>query len=69
MSGGQQVGKEEFEIAPNGADWVARGTAEVKTSDGTSRVSGTLEMRNDGHSSALRLVHAGNEESGGGHQF
>jgi len=48
MSGGQQVGREEFEIAPNGTDWVARGTAEVKTSEGTSRVSGTLEMHNDG---------------------
>ena len=48
MSGGQQVGKEEFEIAPNGGSWVARGTAEVKTSDGMSRVSGTLELHNDG---------------------
>jgi len=48
MSGGQQVGKEEFEIAPDGGDWVARGTSEVKTAEGTSRVSGTLEMHNDG---------------------
>lgn len=48
MSGGQQVGKEEFEIAPNGANWVARGTSEVKSSDGVSRVTGTLEMHSDG---------------------
>lgn len=48
MSGGQQVGKEEFEIAPNGANWVARGTSEVKTGEGISRVTGTLEMHGDG---------------------
>jgi hypothetical protein len=48
MSGGEQVGKEEFEIVPSNGNWVARGTAEVKTPDGTSRVSGTLELHSDG---------------------
>ncbi|HWF38849.1 MAG TPA: hypothetical protein VG322_10035 [Candidatus Acidoferrales bacterium] len=48
MSGGQQVGKEEFEIASTGADWVARGTSEVKTAEGIARVNGTLEMHSNG---------------------
>jgi hypothetical protein len=48
MSGGQQVGKEEFEIAPSGGNWVARGTTEVKSGSVVDRVTGTLEMRADG---------------------
>jgi hypothetical protein len=48
MSGGQQVGKEEFEIAPSGGNWVARGTTEVKSGSVIDRVTGTLEMRADG---------------------
>lgn len=48
MVGGQQVGKEEFEIAPNGANWVARGTSELKTPEGATHVTGTLELHGDG---------------------
>lgn len=48
MVGGQQVGKEEFEIAQNGANWVVRGTSEVKTPDGTTHVTGTLQLNGDG---------------------
>jgi hypothetical protein len=48
MAGGQQVGHEEFEIAPSGANWVAHGTSEVKTAEGTTRVTGTLELHADG---------------------
>ncbi len=48
MVGGQQVGKEEFEIAQNGANWVARGSSEVKGADGVTRVTGTLELHADG---------------------
>jgi hypothetical protein len=48
MSGGQQVGKEDFEIAPSGGSWVARGTTEVKSGSVVDRVTGTLEMRGDG---------------------
>jgi hypothetical protein len=48
MSGGQQVGKEEFEIALSGGNWVARGTTEVKSGSVVDRVTGILEMRADG---------------------
>ena len=48
MVGGQQVGKEEFEIAQNGANWVARGVSELKTPEGATHVTGTLDLHADG---------------------
>jgi hypothetical protein len=48
LVGGQQVGKEDFEIAPNGGNWVARGVSELKGSDGVTHVTGTLELHADG---------------------
>lgn len=48
MVGGAQVGKEDFEIVQNGANWVARGATEVKGSDGVTHVAGTLELHADG---------------------
>jgi hypothetical protein len=48
MSGGQPVGKEEFEIASTGAGWIARGTSELKMAEGVTHVSGTLELHADG---------------------
>jgi len=45
---GQQVGKEEFEIAASGDKWVARGTAEVQSGQTNTHVTGTLELRSDG---------------------
>lgn len=48
MAGGQQVGREEFEISQSGANWVARGTSELKTPQGTTHVTGTLELHADG---------------------
>jgi hypothetical protein len=45
---GQQMGKEEFEISPNGGDWVAKGTSEVQTPDGMTHVTGTLQLHADG---------------------
>jgi hypothetical protein len=48
MVGGQQVGKEDFEIVQNGANWVARGTSEVKGAGGVTHVTGTLELHADG---------------------
>ena len=48
MVNGQQMGKEEFEINPNGGNWVAHGSSEVQTPDGTTHVSGTLELQADG---------------------
>lgn len=48
MAGGEQVGREEFEISQDGANWVARGTSEVKSAEGTVHVTGTLELQSDG---------------------
>ncbi len=45
---GQQAGKEEFEIGPNGENWIAHGTTEIKTPQGAAHVNGTLELRPDG---------------------
>ncbi len=45
---GQEVGKEDFELAPDNGNWVAHGAAEIQTSDGVEHVSGTLELRADG---------------------
>jgi hypothetical protein len=47
--GGQVVGHEEFEIAPAGGGWLAKGTAEIKPPDGAaSKVSGSLTLQPDG---------------------
>src|SRR2546428_3096726 len=47
--GGQTVGHEEFEIAPSGGGWLAKGTAELKPPEGAaSKVSGSLTLQPDG---------------------
>ena len=47
--GGQTVGHEEFEIAPAGGGWLAKGTAEIKPPEGAaSKVSGSLTLQADG---------------------
>lgn len=48
LVGGQLAAKEEFEIAPNGDDWVARGSTEVAGPQGATRVNATLKFRADG---------------------
>lgn len=45
---GQQVGKEDFEIAASGDKWVARGATEIQSAQTTTHVAGTLELRADG---------------------
>jgi hypothetical protein len=46
---GQTVGHEEFQIAPSGGGWLAKGSAEIKPPQGTpSKVTGSLTMRPDG---------------------
>jgi len=46
--GGQQVGTEEYEIAASGDGWSARGNTEIKSAQGSTRVTGTLSMHGDG---------------------
>src|SRR5712671_1338023 len=46
---GQTVGREDFEIAPSGAGWRAKGTTDIKPSEGpASKISGTLTLQPDG---------------------
>src|SRR6266480_5821307 len=46
---GQTVGHEEFEIAPSGGGWLAKGTAEITPPEGAaSKVSGSLTLQGDG---------------------
>jgi hypothetical protein len=46
---GKTVGHEEFEIAPSGDGWLAKGNAEIKASQTTaSKVSGSLTLQPDG---------------------
>ncbi len=48
MVNGAQAGEEEFSIAPDGANWVAHGVTEIKTSAGEARVTGNLVLHPDG---------------------
>jgi hypothetical protein len=47
---GKSVGHEDFEIAPSGGGWTARGTTDLKVPDAGSaiRVDGTLVLQPDG---------------------
>lgn len=45
---GRQIGSEEFEIAPAGAGWIARGTTTMKTEKGDTKVTGNLTLQPDG---------------------
>ena len=45
---GKPVGHEEFEIAPSGAGWLARGTTMVQTEKGETKVTGNLTLQPDG---------------------
>jgi hypothetical protein len=45
---GQPAGREEFEISAKGGNWVARGTTELTSPQGSTHVTGTLELHPDG---------------------
>jgi hypothetical protein len=46
---GQTVGREEFEIAPSGSGWLAKGSVEIKLPEGAaSKISGSLALQADG---------------------
>src|SRR5260370_6130408 len=46
---GQTVGHEEFEIAPSGGGWLAKGTTDFKPPEGrASKVNGSLTLQDDG---------------------
>jgi hypothetical protein len=46
---GSSIGREDFEIEPSGATWIAKGSTSLKTPDGKSaKVTGTLTLQPDG---------------------
>src|SRR5260221_8239852 len=46
---GASIGREEFEIAPSGGTWIAKGSTSMKTPDGkSSKVTGALTLQPDG---------------------
>jgi len=45
---GQQAGREDFEIAPSGGNWIVRGHAEIQAAQGVTQVNGKLELHADG---------------------
>ena len=46
---GKSVGKEEFEISPNGAGWLAKGTTQINMGDGPeTQVTGNLTLQSNG---------------------
>jgi hypothetical protein len=46
---GQQVGTEEFEVAADGANWMARGSVQLTPADGpATRVTSALQLQPDG---------------------
>jgi hypothetical protein len=46
---GQTVGHEDFEIAPSGGGWLAKGSAEIKPAQSpASKVTGSLTLQPDG---------------------
>jgi hypothetical protein len=46
---GASIGREEFEIEPSGANWIAKGSTSLKTPEGKSaKVTGTLTLQPDG---------------------
>ena len=54
---GKSIGKEEFEISPNGAGWLAKGTTQINTGDGPeTQVTGNLTLQSNGQPMAYDWV-------------
>jgi len=45
---GKSIGREEFEITPNGDNWIAKGTTKVSVEGAASTITGSLTMAADG---------------------
>jgi hypothetical protein len=64
---GQTVGHEEFEIAPSGGGWLAKGTADIKPPEGSpSKVTGSLTLQPDGSPIRYEWT-AQNDKTNGAH--
>lgn len=69
LVGGQQVGKEDFEISQNGGTWVAHGSSEIQLAQGASHISGTLSLRPDGTPVRYEWSTAGAKKAGAAIDF
>jgi hypothetical protein len=66
FSDGQQVGTEEFSVSPSGADWISRGSAEIKVAGApTSQVSGELRLAADGRPLSYQWTSQGPKKNSG----
>ncbi|MGH9736165.1 MAG: hypothetical protein ACRD8A_16425 [Candidatus Acidiferrales bacterium] len=45
---GEQVGKEDFEVASDGGTWTVHGNTEIQSGKAATRISGVLTLRQDG---------------------
>ncbi len=64
---GQTVGHEDFEIAPGGDGWIAKGSSEIKPPDNAAtRVTGNLTLQPDGSPIAYEWT-AKAEKTNGAH--
>jgi len=62
---GKSIGHEEFEIAPSGAGWTARGTTSLKTEKGAdTKVTGSLTLNPDGSPVAYEWTSQAEKSSG-----
>ena len=64
---GKSVGHEEFEIAPSGGGWIARGATELKPPEGpATKVTGKLTLQSDGSPVAYEWT-SQSEKTNGAH--
>ncbi|HEV8385921.1 MAG TPA: hypothetical protein VGQ11_13705 [Candidatus Acidoferrales bacterium] len=70
MVDGQQVGTEEFTVAPSGGDWISRGNLEVKMPGGaTVQVSTELRLAADGRPLGYKWTSQGEKKISGSITF
>ncbi len=70
FSDGQQVGTEEFSVAPSGADWISRGSVEIKVPGApTTQVSGELRLAADGRPLSYQWTSQGPKKNSGAIAF
>jgi hypothetical protein len=66
ISDGQQVGTEEFSVAPSGGDWISRGSVEIKVPGAaTTQVSGELRIAADGRPLSYQWTSQGPKKNSG----
>ncbi|MBI3484207.1 MAG: hypothetical protein HY012_03515 [Acidobacteria bacterium] len=66
ISNEQHVGTEEFSVAPSGAEWISRGSVEIKVPGaGTTQVTGELRLAADGRPLGYQWTSQGDKKTTG----